>query len=72
MEFCQPGIGPIDLPSWCVGMNVDELFIIQGIFELIALVLLGIVVSRISRKFKTWIHNRRRKKEDLSKWEPYP
>jgi len=71
MEFCQPGISPLDLPHWCVSMDVDKLFIIQGILELLILVLVGIIFSRMARQFKTWIRKKLKKKEDLSKWEPY-
>ena len=71
MKVCQPGVEPFGLPPWCIQEELNFMFIVQGIVELLLLILLFMLISKLSRRIKGWFRRKFCKKEDLSKWEPY-
>ena len=65
-EVCQTGIENLEIPSWCVEYSMTPAFILQGILELIILILLFIMLVKSFKYFK----KRNKIKYPPSIWEP--
>ena len=69
MNFCQEGVDSWGLPPWCVGAEFTSTFWVQGMLELICLVLIFIVSYRLFRAFNRRKARKRKEREHLSKWD---
>jgi hypothetical protein len=65
-EVCQSGIDDVKIPSWCVEYSLSSSVILQGILELIVLILLFILCGKF---FKYW-KKKNKIKYPPSIWEP--
>ena len=72
LKSCQQGVKEWNLPAWCVEQEVGMNFWLQGLIEIIIVIVLFMLLrhmfGKVKRVYKRW----KRRKEPLSKWkEPF-
>ena len=69
LKSCQPGVKEWNLPAWCVEHEAGVNFWLQGMIEIIVVIISFIMLKHIFGKLKRRYKRWKRRKEPLSKWK---